>query len=102
MEECAVTEDIEAIVKSVVSERFPGGKIERISVRRDVDYDGDPGRSIQMVIQTGEVIDSKKASGSARHLRSKLAENRREQLPPVFLCVQDRSGEVEDCGRVIS
>lgn len=64
---------VEKTIESVIQSRFPGGKIEQISIRRDFDYDDDPILVIEVVIQTGEVLDSRRATGLARHLRSALA-----------------------------
>jgi hypothetical protein len=66
---------IEKVVQEVASQRFPEGRIMSVRTARDTDFSGDPVLVIQIVIDTGKAhIDTKRASGLTRHLRSKLAE----------------------------
>ena len=66
--------EVQRIILAVVTDRFPGGKVESVKVRRDTDYEGEPILLIEVIIdQTGGALDSKRATGLARHVRSRLA-----------------------------
>ena len=87
--------NVEQTIESVVQSRFPGGKIESITVRRDVDYDGDPILAIEVVVQTGHAIDTRRATGLARHIRSALANIGESSFPLLSFISKTEAGKIK-------
>ena len=81
--------EIKAVVRSLVEDRFGDVKISSIQVMRDYDNDGDEilRVTVELAEQT-EHLNSRKKAGFLRHLMPKLAE-RGEQAFPVISFTSD-------------
>lgn len=71
-----MSDDIKAIIESVVRERLDGTQIQNVIITEDVDYEGDRVFRVMVVFDPAKgKLDSQRISGLARHLRSKLEES---------------------------
>lgn len=87
--------EIERIIREVVSERFPGGRIVSVHASRDTDFEGDPILVVQIVIDATKTrIDARQASGLTRHVRSKLAEIDVFDFPLLSFISQSEAGNM--------
>ena len=68
-----MSDDIKAIIESVVRERLAGSQIQQVIIKEDEDYEGDRIFRVMVVFDaTKGKLDSHRISGLARHLRSRL------------------------------
>ena len=67
--------NIDEIVKQVVETRLAPARVLNLSVREDVDSDGDPIFRIVVVFEAeGDRLDPDRVVGLTRHLRNRLDE----------------------------
>lgn len=80
-----MSDDIKAIIESVVRERLEGAQVQRVIVTEDEDFEGDRIFRVMVVFDPSKgKLDSHRISGLARHLRSKLEESDALFSHPVF------------------
>jgi hypothetical protein len=74
---------LEKVVRDLLVERFGDAVIGRVSVKPDIDSDGDRVLRVMVVIDSGGALDRKKLVGLVRHLRSRLTEENAYEFPLV-------------------
>jgi len=84
---------VEKLIREVALERFPGGRIVSVRIKRDTDIDGDPIFVVQIVVDKDR-LDAKQASGLTRHIRSKLAEIGEYDFPLLSFVSKSEAGAI--------
>ena len=75
-------EAIRRIVRDVAAKQFPGHEVVSVQVAYETDEDGDPILVLTLVMAPeARVLEPRKASGFARHMRSRLAEIGEHRFP---------------------
>lgn len=70
-----MTNDIKQIIEAVVRERLADARILNVEIDEDEDFEGDTVYRVTVVYDHASgLVDADKASGLARHTRSKLGE----------------------------
>jgi hypothetical protein len=77
-----IEREVNEAVWAVLRDRFPDAKVANVSVRPDVDRDGDDILRVVIVLDgTLSSLDKKELFGFVRHLRSRLETVNREEFP---------------------
>lgn len=83
--------EIEGLISRIVAQQLSGAAVETVSVRQEIDDDGDDILRIVIVLdRKPSVADQAKMLGLVRHLRSGLAEAASRSFPLLsFVSKQD-------------
>lgn len=75
--------DIKDIVEKVVRSRFADADIDNVCVEWDTDSDGETILKIIVVYDAKKGLDTSKASGLVRHMRSELEQDLESAFPVI-------------------
>lgn len=77
----ADVKSLERMVRDLFTERFKEISVNRVSIKPDLDDDGDHVLRVMIVLETDKPLDGRKLVGLVRHLRSRLAEQDTDDFP---------------------
>lgn len=77
-----VSDDVQTVVRDVITEQLDGVRIVRVYTKRDQETEGDGFLRVTVVVDSpASAFNVKRLSGLVRHLRPKLAEHKERAFP---------------------
>ena len=90
-----VSTTVEEAIWSAVKDRFPGGEIESIRVREDLDHDDDPILHIDLIVlDRKRVLDPKRAADLIGVVRARLVEIGVTSFPVLSFISKSEAGKI--------
>lgn len=95
------TQELGAIIETVLHEIFNGLALDVVKIERDTDEFGDGILRVRVVFDShGDVLDPPKTASVVRHLRPRMAELGEDAFPVMFYIAKSELKRDSELGKV--